>query len=317
MKKILIVLFVALPVLIFFAPYPLGPREPVRVEIPPGTPAGQVARILAEDHLISHRLFFVLLSRLTFSGEKIQAGTYQFNPPVSEWHLLRALRSGQTVKIKLTVPEGAQALDIAELVEGQHLGTVQKFMALVKKRALEGYLFPETYLFEESDREEEIVQRMQEQFRKHFTDDFKTRAREIGMTERQVVTLASIIEKEAKIPEERPVISSVYHNRLKRHMPLGADPTIQYALGRWHGRLYYKHLKIDSPYNTYKYAGLPPGPICSPGLESLRAALYPQQTNYLFFVADGSGHHHFSVTSAEHSRAVKQRDALRDGGSNP
>jgi UPF0755 protein len=181
----------------------------------------------------------------------------------------------------------------------------------IAAESFEGYLFPETYRFSEDESPQEIVGRMVQEYKKNFNDDLRIRMKDIGMTEGEVITLASIIEGEAIYNRERSVIAGVYHNRLKKGMRLQADPTIQYIVEDGPRRLLKKDLKIDSPYNTYLHYGLPPGPINNPGLESIKAALYPADTEYLFFVARGDGYHNFSRTEEEHNKAKREFQKLR------
>jgi UPF0755 protein len=173
---------------------------------------------------------------------------------------------------------------------------------------LEGYLFPDTYEFPKNVTAEQIIDRMLKRFDNVFTDDMKQRAEAINMSTDQIVTLASIIEKEARVPEERPVIAAVYYNRLKKKMLLQADATVQYALGQWKDKVLYEDLKVDSPYNTYKYQGLPIGPISNPGKASLEAAVSPEKVDYLFYVAksDGSGAHTFTVTYDQFLKEIQK-----------
>ncbi|HET7621112.1 MAG TPA: endolytic transglycosylase MltG, partial [Gemmatimonadaceae bacterium] len=171
---------------------------------------------------------------------------------------------------------------------------------------LEGYLFPDTYIFSYGTQARAAVKELVRHFETVWQPEWNDRLRQLGMSRNEIVTLASIIEKEARLPEERPVISAVYHNRLRIGMPLQADPTVQYALGEHHERILYRDLEVESPYNTYRHTGLPPGPIASPGKASIEAALFPASVPYLYFVADSDGHHEFRSTFKEH-REAKQR----------
>ena len=185
---------------------------------------------------------------------------------------------------------------------------------------LEGYLFPDTYVFPDGTTPRAAVRVMVDRFQRVWQPDWNQRLQELAMSRNDVMALASIVEKEARLPEERLVISAVYHNRLKRRMPLQADPTVQYALGRHVDRVLYKDLEIASAYNTYKHPGLPPGPIASPGLPSIEAALYPANVPYLFFVATPDGHHEFRTTFSEHREAIgeirkaRRAEAQEKGG---
>ena len=176
----------------------------------------------------------------------------------------------------------------------------------VDAESLEGYLFPETYKFSLMMAEEQVIRRLVKQFQRVFDSQMRAQASRMGMTVHETVSMASIIEGEAQVGDERPIISAVYHNRLKKRMRLQADPTVQYAIVDGPRRLFYKDYRIDSPYNTYRHRGLPPGPIMSPGEASLRAALYPAEVNYLYFVARGDGSHIFSRTTREHEKAKRE-----------
>jgi UPF0755 protein len=239
----------------------------------------------------------------------------------------------------VTVPEGLALTAILPLLERQlelsrdSLGAAVRDSALraelgVPTRTLEGYLFPDTYSFPAGTSARDVVEAMVRRFEQAWQDDWDGRLAEIGMTRHEIVTLASIVEKEARLAEERPVIAAVYRNRLRIGMALQADPTVQYALGGHRARVLYKDLEVESPYNTYRYPGLPPGPIASPGAASLEAALHPADVRYLYFVAHPDGHHEFRETFGQHEQAViamrrerarqeaaARRDAGRGGSS--
>ena len=172
--------------------------------------------------------------------------------------------------------------------------------------SLEGYLFPDTYYVPRNIRARTMIETMLARFRAVFDDSLAQRTRQIGFTAHEILTLASIIEREARVEEERPIISGVFHRRLKLRRPLEADPTVEYALGMRKKRLLYKDLEVDSPYNTYRYPGLPPGPICNPGRASILAALYPAETPYLYFVAKGDGTHEFTSSERDHLNAKRR-----------
>jgi len=280
--------------------------EPVIVKIPDGSTGKEIAKILHEKKLILNKDIFLFISDLTGSTKKFQSGTYKFNQKMNFLKIIYMLRKGQTLKIKITIPEGYTAEQIAELIEQKGLGKKEKFMEIVKKNKLEGYLFPETYFFEPDTTEEKIVVRMKQEFEKRFTEEFKNRAKEIGMSVHQVVTLASIIEKEAKLDKERDIISGVFHNRLKKGWLLESCATVRYALKKYKDKLTYKDIKFESPYNTYLHYGLPPGPICNPGLKSTKAALYPAKTDLMFFFTKGEGTHEFSKYYKDHIEGQKK-----------
>ena len=290
-----------------------GPDSPhVIVNIPKGASASQVASLLKERGAIRSPGFFLVLARITGGPEDLRYGTYRLRPG-SALDALRRIRAGDTYKVRVSIPEGWTSFQIAaRLKESGVIPDEDAFAALVSSRNLEGRLFPETYFFEPGTGPERVVEEFFAQFRRVFSGELARGSEALGLSEIQTVALASIIEREAQVPEERPVISSVYHNRLKNGWPLEADPTVQYALsgGRfWKEKLTTNDLKFDSPYNTYRRRGLPPGPICNPGLGSLEAAAAPDETGFFFFVADSSGTHRFFRTLKEHSRfrAEKKR----------
>jgi len=256
---------------------------------------------------------------LFFPSQKIKAGEYAFLSPQSARQVLETLIKGKVYLHPVTVPEGLTGTEIFEIVRSLSAEDRDRFRAAFREtdavaawdgRAenLEGYLFPETYHFPKGVSARDIIQAMVDQFKAVFDGRMQARAREIGMGIRDAVILASLIEKETSLPEEKKLISAVFHNRLKLGMKLDCDPTIIYGLkleGGYNGRLRTRDLTWDSPYNTYLHAGLPPGPICNPGRESLEAALHPAPENYLYFVSKNDGSHHFSRTYAEHLMAVR------------
>jgi UPF0755 protein len=249
--------------------------------------------------------------------ESIKAGIYEFSKPESAAEVIDKLIRGDVVLKSVTIREGLDRFAIAHLFIAERLGSQQEWDAatanadLVRDIApeattLEGYLFPDTYKFSPGTTAHAIVQTMVSNFRKHFAGEMAYIS--TGLDTHQTVTLASIVETEAKLPQERPLVASVYLNRLRDHMQLAADPTVIYALklvARWDGNIHKTDLQIDSPYNTYRVHGLPPGPIANPGLASLRAAAEPAKTNLLYFVAKHDGSHAFSTNLADHNRNVE------------
>jgi UPF0755 protein len=230
--------------------------------------------------------------------------------------LLEILKEGRVILHEIRIPEGYNARQVGRLLEEKGLLTQETFTPLIHDpdfirrlgidaTSLEGYLFPETYYFSKHVQGEEVIETMVSRFKRAIPLEWSQRARELRLTEHQMVTLASIIEKETGVDDERPLISAVFHNRLKRHIPLQSDPTVIYALPDFTGNLTRKHLSRASPYNTYRVKGLPPGPIANPGAKSLEAALYPADVNYLYFVSKNDGSHYFSMTLVEHNRAVQ------------
>ena len=295
---------------------------PVEVEIPRGTSVQEVlerleARGVIEDALLG-RLHLLLVERPV-----LQAGTYRFEEAPTIPEALEKIASGDVLLIELTVREGLTLEETARSLVDQGFGELGTFLEVMRNPApirdldpeaetLEGYLFPESYRFPTEVGEEEIVHRMVETFRSRWAKEIRPSsfpASEILSTVRDVVTLASIVEKEARIPEERPVIAGVYANRLRRGIGLYADPTVIYALkrrGEWDGNLQKDDLEMENPYNTYRHPGLPPGPICSPGSGSLEAAAAPADVPYLYFVSRNDGSHVFASTYREHRRNVRR-----------
>lgn len=285
----------------------------------PGLPVRQIARRLQEAGLIRHRQTFVLYAMLSQKAARLQAGEYLLSPGMSPAEILDLLYHGKVAQYPLTIPEGSTLQDIATLITAQGFGTVQDVLSAATDRAfiasldlevasLEGYLFPETYHFSRGTRVRTILSTMVRTFHERYTEAIASQARALGLSRHQVLTLASLIEKEARVARERALIAAVFHNRLRRGMRLQCDSTVIYALGRlFDGNLRKADLDYDSPYNTYRYAGLPPGPIASPGSLSLQAAVEPAAVDYLYFVATReNGTHHFSVTLHEHNRAVQR-----------
>jgi UPF0755 protein len=302
------------------------PAEAVSLEkvlvIPPGQGLQTTAQRLHDAGLILHPFKFRILARLKGDDKRIQAGEYLFSPSFSPNKILRMMVDGKVRLYKLTVPEGYNLRQIADLVAQGNLGEASEFVKAAADRALikangieaetfEGYLFPDTYHFPIKVPPQKIITTMVEKFWRVFTPEWQERSRQLGFTVHEVVTLASIIEKETGAPEERPLISSVFHNRLKKRMRLESDPTVIYPIKEFDGNLTRKHLDFQDPYNTYQNRGLPPGPIASPGLESLKAALYPADTKYLYFVSRNDRTHHFSASLAEHNRAVRKYQLRR------
>ncbi len=290
--------------------------KPKIIYIPPGTPFKKVAKILKQEGLIRTQIGFTLEAWRLGVLNKIKAGEYKLDPRNPPKKILRTLAEGKVIIHKVTIPEGYNLWDIAALLEKEDLLSKQEFLTkafdtkLLKKLGIpgntaEGYLFPDTYIFYKGISAEKILTKMVHQFFKVWSE-FAPRAKQLGLSMHQVVTLASIVEKEAKIPEERYLIAGVFWNRLKRGMPLQADPTVRYVLKKFNSVLSHKDLQVKSPYNTYIHSGLPPGPICNPGKEAIRAVLYPKKTDYLYFVAKGDGSHYFSHTLKEHIQAIKR-----------
>ena len=291
---------------------------PQEVTIPKGASFKEVLLLLKERGLIGTSLPLYLYGRITGTDRRIRAGIYRFQEPLSPLEILRILKEGRGILLKVVIPEGLTVSQIAEILEREGVVKSKKaFLEASRDRhflqslglhypSLEGFLFPDTYLFSPGEDPKKVIRVMVDNFRRHWPEAFSLRAKELGFTDYEVLTLASIIEKETSVSWEKPLISAVFHNRLKKRMPLCADPTVIYGLGEsFRGDLRREHLRTPSPYNTYLLRGLPPTPICNPGVDSLRAALYPADVPYLYFVSKNDGTHHFSRTLKEHNRAVR------------
>ncbi|HWF67421.1 MAG TPA: endolytic transglycosylase MltG [Acidobacteriaceae bacterium] len=292
---------------------PFGPSQSRLVTIPAGSSVSQIAWTLERNGIIRNRYAFDLAARV--QNGTLKAGVYRFDHPVPMLTVYQRLRSGDVYTIALTIPEGYTIFDIAGAVEKSGLGTKDAFLsaeehdtALIRDIApnaasLEGYLFPDTYRLAPNMSPEQILGEM--------VDHFRHEARGLGLTGNvaSTVVLASLIEKETPVSDDRPMVASVFSNRLSRRMPLDTDPSVIYAAlleKRYRGTIYASDLKADSPYNTYLHTGLPPGPICNPGIPSLEAAMHPAQSNYLYFVSDpnNAGHSLFATTLEEHQKNV-------------
>jgi UPF0755 protein len=289
----------------------------VRVSIPPGASFASALDSLDRSGVITSPKLFGFYASARGRDRALKAGTYVFLPGMSWGDVLDALTRGKGLVHTVTIPEGFALTSIASVL-GKALSvppesimvaasdTALRHRLDVPTPTLEGYLFPDTYTFAEGTTPLEATRMMVARFEQVWKPEWDARLQELTMSRNDVMTLASIIEKEARLAEERPVISAVYHNRLRIGMLLQADPTVQYALGRHVDRVLYKDLEVDSRYNTYKHVGLPPGPIASPGAASIEAALYPANVPYLYFVAHPDGHHEFRKTFSEHTEARAQ-----------
>jgi UPF0755 protein len=285
------------------------------LEIPAGTGSAQIAAQLKSHGLIRSRLVFEAM-RLV-KGGTLKAGEYRFDHPARMSEIYERLERGDVYTRALTIPEGANIFDIAQRVEVAQLGTKEAFLAAAERnvaliadldpnaQSVEGYLFPDTYHFQRLATPDQMIAAMVKRFR--------LAAESIGLTQNfhDIVTMASLVERETPIGSERPMVASVFSNRIAKGMPLMTDPSVIYAdllEGRYRGAIYHSDLDTDSPYNTYKHLGLPPGPVSNPGIASLKAAMAPAQTQYLYFVAastDPSGHSRFATTLEEHQQNVQ------------
>ncbi len=306
MKRIIIgsIGVIAGAILVYFTL--LRPGATVRVTVPEGLSAHQTADLLGKSRVVPSVFFFRVFVKLTRFDRHLKPGTYSLR--VHEWPttVVRKLTLGLTDDIKVVIPEGWTASQIGERLGADGVANARDFIAYAKLRKTEGHLFPSTYLFPPNYGAERAAQRMEETFDREIRSAYDKTQPKPTLTLERALILASIVEREAVLPQERPIIAAVYLNRVRMHMRLQADPTVQYALGHWKKRLNYADLRVPSPYNTYVYQGLPPGPICNPGLGSFLAVLNPAATHALYFVADTKGGHIFSETNAEHSEARRQ-----------
>ncbi len=309
--------------------------EPVFVQVQPGDSAASIGRRLAQARVIDSARSFQLLAAATGDAGRLESGEYEFNPGTSVLDAIDRIHNGLVSTRVVTVPEGLRMEQIADLLDKRGIVSAADFLsaakallplnnspeaALIASRpagaSLEGYLYPATYSFPHNLTPQDIVQMMVKALADRLTPDLVDQARQEGLTVYQVLIFASIVEREAVLPEERPVIASVYLNRYHQDMPLQADPTVQYAVtqqqgdvsqyGYWKSDLTRQDLQSASEYNTYTKKGLPPGPICNPGIDSILAVLHPASTDYLFFVARPDGSHAFSKTFEEHVRNVQR-----------
>jgi UPF0755 protein len=279
-----------------------------------------IARTLKKNELIKDALAFHFTYSTFYAPRFLRAGEYEFSLPIEPRKIMLDLISGKVLLHPLTIPEGLTFNEIGELLVQKKYSMEGSFFEACHKKGLiadldaeasnlEGYLFPETYYFPREVKAEEMVRAMVEQFKRNFGDKEKERTQQLRMSLREIVTLASMIEKETSRPEEKSLVSAVFHNRLQFRMKLDCDPSIIYALklqNRFDGNLKLKDKSLNSPYNTYLYPGLPPGPICNPGKESLLAALYPAEVDYLYFVSRKDGSHVFNRSYNEHLKAIKK-----------
>jgi UPF0755 protein len=299
----------------------------VIVEIPPGTSTSEIFRRLDAAGVVEDARLAEIYYRLHRRRTVLQAGEYRFDRPTPIDDVINRMGRGDVVRHPIVVPEGLTAEETFELFWKQGIGGPDAFKAALVQTELvpgltsgvtdlEGFLFPDTYVVTRSTSAAQIVDRMITNFREHFTRDLQRRATALGLTTRQAVTLASIIQKETALREEGPLVAGVYWNRLRRGMRLQADPTVIYALkrdGRWRGTLLRSDYDYESAYNTYLHEGLPPGPIANPGLDALKAAVNPARTSYLYFVAHPlTGRHTFSTTFDDHLIAIAMARKARD-----
>jgi UPF0755 protein len=284
------------------------PDKKVYIAVKSGESAKVLSNDLKKNNIISSSMFFRAVLKAEGREKALKTGVYLLSPKYSVFRIINILVSGKSTRVKVTIPEGFDASQIAERLEENHVIEKKVFMETVSNSKLEGFLFPETYFFELNCGTHAVIGPMLGEFNVRFNDTLKARANELKKSEREIISLASIIEKEAVLKEEKSHIAGVFYNRLKKGWYLESCATVLYAIGKHKENLTYKDLKTDSPYNTYKHIGLPPGPICNPGMDSINAALYPEKTDDMFFVVKSSGAHSFSRYLGEH---LKNKAAYR------
>lgn len=303
---------------LFYLPYSWEGDGDKTLFVRRGMPFSQVVDSLEAADIIRNRTLFLITARILGGAERVQAGKYRFSSGVSNAAVFLALRDGEGGQpIRVSIPEGARprlqarlfaraiGIDSARYVNLAYDPELARDLG-IEAGSLEGYLLPETYTLRWGMGERELIAMQVREFERFFTDSLRDRAEELGWTVHQAVTFASIVEGEAVIDDERPIIAGVYHNRLRIGMKLEADPTIQYLLDERPRRVLYADLRRDSPYNTYLYRGLPPGPVNNPGKASILASLYPASHQYIFFVANGRGGHWFASSYADHVTNVRK-----------
>ena len=329
LKKLSLIITVPLVIFIFiltwvyfdilsYADKPLA-TKPVEhfVIVKPGQKFSSFSEKLHEKGIIKHPDKFKLFARIKGYDKNIKAGEYILSPSMTPVKILETIVTGKVHLHKLTIPEGYSLRHIARTVADAGFITETEFLESatspnhahsygIEAETFEGYLFPETYYFPKDATAENIISTMVKRFWLVFKPEWKDQAKTMGLSIHQVITLASIIEKETGVAFERPLISSVFHNRLKRKMRLESDPTVIYGINDFGGNLTRKHLAEPTPYNTYKIKGLPPGPIANTGSKSIEAALYPADTRFFYFVSKKDGTHHFSTNIKAHNKAVRK-----------
>lgn len=304
--------------IVWSRPFRNYPEPQKFVLIPRGTSSYQVARLLHQEGVVRHWSWILIYLKTVKRSAPLQAGEYCFDSPLSVVQVADKLIRGLVYYHELTIPEGYSLFDIAELLEQKGFASADEFWAAASRtdriaefavapKNLEGFLFPDTYRLARGTTADEIMSMMIERFRQVYSELVEAEVRNSTLRFDQVLTLASLIEKETGIDGERELISAVFHNRLKKRMPLQCDPTVIYAArlnGHYRGKIFQSDLDFNSPYNTYRHPGLPPGPIANPGKRSIEAALRPAPVDYLYFVANNQGGHVFSKTLEAHQRAV-------------
>jgi UPF0755 protein len=321
---VLVILIGALAYHAFWEPNSFAQRHEISITVSRGSTFKEISDTLELNRVIENKLLFEIAGRILGWTTHMKVGKYAFPDGISNYEILSSLHTGKsTVAISVTIPEGCVSTQIAAILS-HRIGTDSAvFVQLVHdssfarelgvhERSLEGYLMPDTYQFYWQMDEHEIVRDLVNQLVDFLNHRLVDRGKEVGLTRREVLTVASLVEGEAIVDSERAIIAGVYYNRLKKGMKLEADPTIQYLLNDRPRRVLYRDLTIESPYNTYLHVGLPPAPINNPGKKSILAALYPREHRFLYFVSNGEGGHVFSKTYEEHQKAVQRYRRLRE-----
>jgi UPF0755 protein len=305
-----------------FISTPVLPSQPQTIEVKQGSSFARIARQLQTAGVVSDVRRFTLLARWRKATAQIHAGEYLFETSATPDQVLARLVAGDIRKFQVTIPEGFNLSEIADRLKDTEVGSTEEFLKLcnnesfikelgIEATSLEGYLFPETYTYTSSTTPRQLLSAMVEQLNSQITEELLENAAALNLNRHQLITLASIVQKEAGNLMEMPLISSVFHNRLKRGIPLQADPTVIYGVVDFDGNLTRKHLKTPTPYNTYRMRGLPPGPIASPGGFALHATANPAESKNLYFVARGDGTHEFNTNLKDHNRAVRRYQLRR------
>jgi len=321
--SIISVILISVFIFTQIGPYDKNNKKDIVVEIPQGATTSTISDILYKNKLIKNKTMFKISVKLSNKAQHFKAGKYLFNQTYSNKEIIEDISSGKIYNDGIKITK-----EIVSILVGQKLGNEESYEKLISNpkefynqfkflkeediTSLEGFLYPSTYYFDENASEKEVLSVMLSQFNKVYTDKLRDRQKELKMTIEQVVNLASIVEKEAVLDEDRPIIASVFYNRLKIGMPLQSDATIQYIFKERKKIVTYKDLEIDSPYNSYKNKGLPPTPIASPGIKSIEATLYPEKTEYLYFVAKMDGGNNYSTNYEDHLKYVKEYKDERD-----
>jgi len=307
---------------LLFDSFPVRHWQPKQLVIPKGSSLAEIAALFDREKALPHPMAFRALVLLTGTHRRLHFGEYTFPTPPSAYGVWRKLVTGDVVKYPVVVRPGANLYDVAAILGAYSLADPDEFLDAATSRVVlerlripgesaEGYLVPDTYNLVKALTPEEILEIMVRPSRRRFTPEMEREATEEGLSLHEVLTIASIIEKETRVPSEKPLVSSVIRRRLSLGMPLQMDPTVIYAAKRFDGTVTRKDLRTPDPYNTYVHRGLPPGPIANPGMDSIQAALEPAKTEYLYFVSNNDGTHTFSKTLDEHNRAVERLRQVR------